>query len=201
MTLAVSFHYRIGILWYDLETEINMLDTLVDAACRYDVDIIADVRSDIVLSQASADLNERRSGTPTVLILDRSCRLPQVLGRKVVEHDDVCAGLNGLYRLCFVQALDLDFDCESTGRLCGSNSSFDGAVCPDVVVLQHCHGRKILAMWIATTDDHAVFLDNAEARRGLASAGQCALPAGISHELLEGSGSANQSAAAREGNG
>lgn len=41
---------------------------------------------------------------------------------------------------------------------------------PDVVVFEHDHARQVVSMCIDPTDEHAVFLDEAEARCRLARA-------------------------------
>lgn len=68
-------------------------------------------------------------------------------------------------------ALDLDLDGEAAGGARGRHSGGDGAARPDVVILEHGHGAKVVAVRVAAADEHTVFLHEPEPRGGFAGAG------------------------------
>lgn len=97
---------------------------------------------------------------PTLLQALRS-DLDAIAG-EVVEHDDVGACLNGLVGLGFTLHLDLDLHAEAGDRLGSLDGVGDATPAPDVVVLEHDHGAEVHAMRIGASNQHSVFLDEAE---------------------------------------
>lgn len=120
------------------------------------------------------------------------------LAGEVIEHDDVCARLDGLVGLGLTLDLDLDLEREAAGALCGGDGVLDAAPAPDVVVLEHDHGAQVHAVAVCAADQHAVLLDQAEPGRGLARAGQGAAVSGRPQVDDEATGLAGDAAAARE---
>lgn len=100
------------------------------------------------------------------------------LAGEVVEHNDVSSGIDGLVGLCLTLDLDLDFERKPPRALGGGNGVPDAAAAPDVVILEHDHGAEVHPMAVCAADQHAVLLDEAEAGRGLARAGELATVAG-----------------------
>lgn len=169
----------------------------MDGAGGEDVHIGTGIGRSVRLGQAAADLDEERLLLAGPLLLELAGRIADTLRGEVVEHDDVGAGANSRVRLLETAAFDLDFGREPTcclGRLHGAGDSGrdglgvggarssvrGGAVVgagPDVVILEHGHGAQVVAVGVGAADEEAVFLDDAEAGRGLAGAGEGTLPA------------------------
>lgn len=169
----------------------------MDRAGGEDVHIRAGIGRGVGLGQAATDLDEERLLLPGPVLLELAGRVTDSLRGEVVEHDDVGAGVDSRVGLLETAAFDLDFGRETArrlGRLHGAGDSGrdglgvsrarssvrGGAVVgarPDMVILEHGHGAEVVAVGVGAADKKAVFLDDAEARRGLAGAGERALPA------------------------
>lgn len=114
---------------------------------------------------------------PTLLQALRS-NLDAIAG-KVVEHDDVGACLNGLVGLGLTLHLNLDLHAEACDRLGGLDGVGDAAPAPDVVVLEHDHGAEVHAMRIGASNQHAIFLNEAEPGSCLSRACDDTLVSGV----------------------
>lgn len=188
-------HLSLGLDRHNLQTKIHVCDTLMNAATTDNIDIPAsspDILLDILLRQSPTDLNHEPEPLPAPpKPLLQTLRHNANLGRReVVQHYDVRARPHGGFRLLFALAFHFDLDRESAGRLCGVHGACNVAAAgPDVVVLEHRHGREVVAVGVGAADEHAVFLDEAKAGGGFARAGQNAAEVGAAEEGEEVSGS------------
>lgn len=98
---------------------------------------------------------------------------------KVVEHDDVCAGRNGLVGLLLGADLDLNLCGKAGDSARGLDGVSDGSRRPHVVVLEHDHGGEVVSVGIRAADNHGVLFDGTQARGGLAGAGNDACVAAL----------------------
>ncbi|KHO11639.1 hypothetical protein MAA_10881 [Metarhizium robertsii ARSEF 23] len=141
---------------------------------------IANIRLDIVARQPPRHLEQEAPPRPA--LLQRPRRGADPIPSEVVQHDDVGARGNGLVGLLLALHLDLDLDAEAGDGLGGPHGVGDAAPAPDVVVLEHHHGAQVHAVGVGAAHQHAVLLDEPEARGGLARARQDARVAGAADQ-------------------
>lgn len=115
---------------------------LMDTGTTDDIHIIANIVPNILLRQPSTNLHERRPWPPAPFLLDLPRRPLHLLRREIVQHDHVRTRLARRIRFLKGLALYLDLDREARRCFCCCDGRGDRAAArPDVVVLQHRHGR------------------------------------------------------------
>ena len=162
-----------------------MRHTLVYAARADDINVGANVILDVVLSQATTDLNQERlpiSRPPPPLLLELSSSHLDTIRREVIQHDDIRASSNRLIGLVEALTLDLDLNGKAARRLGRAHSIGDAPRSNDVVVLEHRHSGEVNTVCVDAADEHAVLFDEAEPGRRLAGAGQDVGVAGFAQE-------------------
>ena len=76
---------------------------------------------------AAAALEQELPPSVGVLLLEAACVVDERLALHVVEHDDVCASLDGLACLLHRLHLDVDAQREAGDAACGGDGGRDGS--------------------------------------------------------------------------
>mmetsp|Transcript_58535 Transcript_58535/g.171249 ORF Transcript_58535/g.171249 Transcript_58535/m.171249 type:complete len:204 (-) Transcript_58535:390-1001(-) len=134
-------------------------------AKAYHVNVLAEIVDEILRRHAAAHLD---CEPVREALLQLSCSCLRLLGREIVEHDNLGPSPSSLESLLHGLAFHLNLVGEATDTACLLNHGLDGtAAGPDMVVLQHGHVTEVHPVWHAATDDRRVLLHKTEARRDL----------------------------------
>lgn len=169
---------------------------------------LAKVSSTGFVSDATTALDQKvvlSLCSPT--LLDALCSSLQTLASKVIQHDNVSASSNSLICLLLGLTFNLNLEGKTThaasimNGLCNWSyiprlifSRWSWIMCltwaPDVVVLEHNHGREIHAMGIQTTNKNTIFLDQSKACVWMCVLlTHCHMPSHISRMIKKGKSS------------
>ncbi|CAN7945285.1 unnamed protein product, partial [Ixodes hexagonus] len=191
---ADAFQRRIpsAVVWLlgflHLEREVDGGVALDQRAGRDDVDARKRELGHVVRGDAAGHLqHESRELRLQLVHHRRQCCTD--LGLEVVEHDNIAAGAGSQLRFLHAPAFDLDLPGEASHL----PSDLDGlqertermprADRREVVVLEHDHGGRVVAVRVGAAHEQRVLLDQAKARRRLAGAGQDAVPVDAVQQL------------------
>ncbi len=126
----------------NLETEIDVGNTLRERAHRDDIHIIRTVLDNILRGDSTRGLdNDVRS---KFLFEGLRCAL-QEIRLEIVQHDNIGASLNGLFSFCLILTFNFNFKRKSTNALGATNSLSNAPRAPNMIVLQHDHAKTDFA--------------------------------------------------------
>ena len=143
-----------------------MPDSLMNAACAYDIHILTHEARKVLLCQSPTDFNQETPlATPHILQIFSS--ESDVLACEIVKHDYIRPCFDSLHSFELALALHFNLHGESSGGLCSSDRPPDATGSGNVIVFQHGHRAQIHAVGIASPNKHPILLNQPEAWGGL----------------------------------